>query len=93
MSLFNTQEAEIAGFLASHLGVEPLKVQREAKLIDDLGADSLDVVELVMEAEDRFGIEISDDEAEKITTVDDVFKVIATATAHEEDASIRPVAK
>lgn len=90
-NLFNAQEAEIAAFISVHLGVEAAKVTREAKLIDDLGADSLDVVELVMEAEERWHVEISDDEADEIKTVGDCFKVIATATAHEADATIRPV--
>lgn len=78
--LFNTQEAEIAGFIAKHLGVEASKVTREANLIDDLGADSLDVVELVMEAEEHFNIEISDDEGEKLKTVQDAFALIAGKT-------------
>lgn len=86
MSLFNTQEAEIAGLIATHLGVEANKVTREASFTDDLGADSLDMVELVMEAEEHFKIEISDEEAEKMLTVDDAFKTIAIATAHEADA-------
>jgi acyl carrier protein len=52
-----------------HLGVEEEKVVENASFVDDLGADSLDQVELVMKFEDEFGCEISDDAAEKITTI------------------------
>ena len=59
-----------------HLGVEDGQVKPEAKLIDDLGADSLDTVELVMAFEEEFGVEIPDDAAEKIQTVGDAIKFI-----------------
>ena len=58
------------------LGVDESKVTLEASFKDDLGADSLDVVELVMELEDEFDMEISDEDAEKITTVGEVVKYI-----------------
>ncbi|MFB9273663.1 acyl carrier protein [Cohnella sp. CIP 111063] len=58
------------------LGVEEAEVTPEASFKDDLGADSLDVVELVMELEDEFDLEISDEDAEKITTVGEVVKYI-----------------
>ncbi|MFQ6614817.1 MAG: acyl carrier protein [Fidelibacterota bacterium] len=51
------------------LGVEESKIVPEASFVDDLGADSLDTVELIMELEEEFGIEIPDDDAEKMTTV------------------------
>jgi acyl carrier protein len=57
--------------VVEHLGVEPEKVTPEASFIDDLGADSLDIVELVMAFEEEFNVEIPDDAAEKITTVKD----------------------
>ena len=55
--------------VVEHLGVDADKVKAEASFIDDLGADSLDTVELVMAFEEEFGVEIPDDEAEKIRTV------------------------
>ena len=58
------------------LGVEADKVTEEASFIDDLGADSLDIVELVMAFEEEFGVEIPDDAAEKITTVKDAIDYI-----------------
>ena len=57
-------------------GVEPDKVTEDASFIDDLGADSLDIVELVMAFEEEFGVEIPDDAAEKITTVNDAIEYI-----------------
>jgi acyl carrier protein len=57
--------------VVEHLGVEPEKVTPEASFIDDLGADSLDIVELVMAFEEEFNVEIPDDAAEKISTVKD----------------------
>jgi acyl carrier protein len=62
--------------VVEHLGVENEKVTEEASFIDDLGADSLDIVELVMAFEEEFGVEIPDDAAEKITTVNDAIEYI-----------------
>jgi acyl carrier protein len=62
--------------VVEHLGVEEGKVTEEASFIDDLGADSLDIVELVMAFEEEFGVEIPDDAAEKITTVRDAIEYI-----------------
>ncbi|TCD05044.1 acyl carrier protein [Erythrobacteraceae bacterium CFH 75059] len=59
-----------------HLGVEADKVSPDASFIDDLGADSLDIVELVMAFEEEFGVEIPDDAAEKIATVGDATRYI-----------------
>ena len=58
--------------VVEHLGVEADKVTEDASFIDDLGADSLDIVELVMAFEEEFEVEIPDDAAEKVTTVKDV---------------------
>ncbi|MCG7342838.1 acyl carrier protein [Sporosarcina sp. ACRSL] len=62
--------------VVDRLGVDESEVKPEASFRDDLGADSLDVVELVMELEDEFDMEISDDDAEKIGTVGDAVKYI-----------------
>jgi len=63
--------------VVEHLGVEPEKVTEDASFIDDLGADSLDIVELVMAFEEEFGVEIPDDAAEKISTVGDAVAYIS----------------
>ena len=67
---------KVKKIVADHLGVDEDKVPDEASFIDDLGADSLDTVELVMAFEEEFGSEISDSEAEKILTVGDAIKFI-----------------
>ena len=67
---------KVKKIVADHLGVDQEKVVDEASFIDDLGADSLDTVELVMAFEEEFGSEISDSEAEKILTVGDAVKFI-----------------
>ena len=67
---------KIKKIIVDHLGVDASKVTEEASFIDDLGADSLDTVELVMAFEEEFGAEISDSEAEKILTVGDAIRFI-----------------
>ena len=67
---------KVRKIVADHLGIEEAKVTEESSFIDDLGADSLDTVELVMAFEEEFGSEISDNEAEKILTVGDAIKFI-----------------
>ncbi|MCN4144162.1 MAG: acyl carrier protein [Thiohalomonas sp.] len=62
-------EDRVAKIVVEQLGVKEDEVKSEASFVDDLGADSLDTVELVMALEEEFGTEIPDDEAEKITTV------------------------
>ncbi|WP_227935779.1 acyl carrier protein [Alkalihalobacillus deserti] len=68
--------SRVTKIVVDRLGVEEAEVKPEASFKDDLGADSLDVVELVMELEDEFDLEISDEEAEKISTVADVVDYI-----------------
>ncbi len=72
---------KVKKMVADHLGVDESKVTDEASFIDDLGADSLDTVELVMAFEEEFGSEISDSEAEKILTVGDAIKFIENKSA------------
>ena len=62
-------ETQVKQIVVDHLGIDDSKVTPESKFIDDLGADSLDTVELVMAFEEKFGIEIPDDAAETIQTV------------------------
>ena len=62
-------KSQVKQIVVDHLGIEESKVTPESKFIDDLGADSLDTVELVMAFEEKFGIEIPDDAAETIQTV------------------------
>ena len=67
---------QVKKMVSDHLGIDENKVTDEANFIDDLGADSLDTVELVMAFEEEFGSEISDSDAEKILTVGDAVKFI-----------------
>jgi len=68
--------SKVKKIVADHLGIDETKVQDDSSFIDDLGADSLDTVELVMAFEEEFGSEISDSQAEKILTVGDAIKFI-----------------
>jgi acyl carrier protein len=69
-------EEKVKKIIVDQLGVEESEVTPEAKFIEDLGADSLDTVELVMALEEEFGIEIPDEDAEKIVTVKDASSYI-----------------
>jgi len=71
----------IKKIVVEQLGVDAEKVSEKAAFIDDLGADSLDTVELVMAFEEEFGVEIPDDAAEKIKTVQDAISFIESAKA------------
>jgi acyl carrier protein len=66
----------VKNIIVDRLGVDDAKVSMESTFKDDLGADSLDVVELIMELEDEFDLEISDEDAEKIKSVGDVVTYI-----------------
>lgn len=69
-------ETRVKKIVAEHLDVDEAKISPNASFIDDLGADSLDQVELVMAFEEEFGCEIPDEEAEKIVTLEDAVKFI-----------------
>ena len=84
----STVRDQVTAIIAEHLDVEMREVTREAALIDDLGADSLDIVELVMILEEQFGIEIPDEDAEDIKTVDDVVTYIEKKFAEKESTFI-----
>ena len=71
-----TVEQRIRDIIVEQLGVNADQVTSEAKFIEDLGADSLDTVELIMALEEEFGIEVPDEEAEKLQSVGDVIKYI-----------------
>lgn len=72
----DTAEARVKEIIVEELGVEADKVTPEASFVDDLGADSLDTVELVMALEEEFGIDIPDEDAEKMRTVGDAVAYI-----------------
>jgi acyl carrier protein len=69
-------EDQVAGIIIEQLGITREEIVAEASFIDDLGADSLDIVELVMAMEETFDIEIPDDDAEKIQTIGDAFSYV-----------------
>ena len=72
-------EAKVKKIVASHLGAEESKITLESSFVDDLGADSLDQVELVMAFEEEFDIEIPDEAAEKIIRVSDAVNFVTAA--------------
>ena len=75
----SAMHGKVVDIIANQLGVEKEIITAEAHVVDDLGADSLDVVELVMALEEAFDLEIPDDEAEKIRTVNDIFLYLTKA--------------
>lgn len=77
-----TIEDRLKQIVVNQLGVEEAAVVGKAKFIEDLGADSLDIVELVMAMEEAFGIDIPDEEAENIRTVDDAVSYIRKTEEH-----------
>ncbi len=75
-------EERVKTIICDQLAVESEKVTQTASFIDDLGADSLDIVELVMTMEEEFDLDIPDEDAEKMKTVGDVVKYIASKANH-----------
>jgi acyl carrier protein len=76
-----TLEEKVIDIVVEKLGVERADVTLDAVFVDDLGADSLDLVELIMAMEEEFGFEIADEEAEKMRTVGDVINFIKARTS------------
>ncbi len=76
----DTPEAKVKEIIINELGVEPDKVVPEASFVDDLGADSLDTVELVMAFEEEFDIDIPDEDAEQMRTVGDAISYMKSNT-------------
>jgi acyl carrier protein len=76
-----TIEEKVKDIIVEQLGVNPEQVTSTASFIEDLGADSLDTVELVMAFEEEFSVEVPDEDAEKLLTVGDVVKYIEEKTA------------
>jgi acyl carrier protein len=74
-------EQKVRGIVAEQLGVDLSEVRPDASILDDLGADSLDVVEMVMSLEESFDIEVPDEDVEGLRTVADVERYITTAVA------------
>ena len=77
-------EDRVKEIIVEQLGVDANEVTSEASFIDDLGADSLDTVELIMAFEEEFGLEIPDEEAEKLTTVGDALNYLKTKQTEEK---------
>ena len=73
--IMNTFE-KIASLMAEQLGVDKASITAESEIIKDLGADSLDLVEMLLELEEAFGVEVSDEETESIVTVQDIVNLI-----------------
>ncbi|MBU0693979.1 MAG: acyl carrier protein [Candidatus Omnitrophica bacterium] len=78
-------EEKIKEIIAEQLGVKKEEIKPESSFIDDLGADSLDTVEVVMALEEEFGIEIPDEDAEKITTVGEAIKYIGEKAGKKQE--------
>ena len=76
-------ESKVKEIIINELGVDPEKVTPEASFVEDLGADSLDTVELVMAFEEEFGVDIPDEDAEQMRTVGDAIKYLVD---HQDDA-------
>jgi len=73
-------ENRVIKLVAEHLDIDPSKVKKESKFQDDLGADSLDQVEMVMRIEEEFGVDIPDETAEKIVKISDAIEFVETLT-------------
>jgi len=79
-------EEEVRKIIVDQLGVDAAQVTIEARFIDDLGADSLDTVELIMALEEKFSVEVPDDDAEKLVTVGKAIEYIGKKLAEKKEA-------
>ena len=77
-TLTDTETTKVQDILMHQLQIKREQITPEAKIMADLGADSLDMVEIAMKAEEEFGLTLPDEEAEKIVTVDDLYEVVGT---------------
>ena len=84
MGAEKTIEQRVKDIIVEQLGVNPEQVTPQASFIEDLGADSLDIVELVMAFEEEFGVEVPDEDAEKLQTVGDVIKYIEDKSSKQQ---------
>ena len=74
---------QIKAIVAEQLSADPEKITLETSIIDDLGADSLDIVELVMALEEKYGVEIPDEDAEKINTIGDIVNYVESHKSND----------
>ena len=79
-------EAKVAGILSEQLGFDVDAIKPPMNIVTDLGADSLDVIELVLAIEEEFGVEIADEDGEKLVTVGDVVEYLASRIGRESEA-------
>ena len=80
-TLNNTEMTKVQDILINQLHINREQITPEARIMADLGADSLDIVEIAMKAEEEFNFTLPDDEAEKIVTVDDLYEAVGTLLA------------
>jgi len=80
-TLNNTEMTKVQDILIDQLHINRDQITPEARIMADLGADSLDIVEIAMKAEEEFSLTLPDDEAEKIVTVDDLYEAVGTLLA------------
>ncbi len=77
----STLESKVKRIIAEHLAVEEQEITSSSSLVDDLGADSLDLVEIVMQCEEEFNIEIPDEDADKLKTIQDLYDYLGKVRA------------
>ncbi len=83
-TLTDTEMAKVQDILIHQLQINREQIKPEARIMVDLGADSLDMVEIAMKAEEDFGFTLPDDEAEKVVTVDDLYEVVGKLLGRDQ---------